>query len=175
MLRWLFRRKLAAEEKKLGESMDYLRHIVDVSPVAFLRFASILPFANSRRALPKEAWYVAQIVSLKREDCGPCLQITVNLAQQDRVDSDMIRAVLDGDTDQLSDELAEVYAFAESVADADVDPIDLREKMKNRYGDRGLIELSYAIAGSRIPPTVKRVLGFAKTCKEVDLKTTPVT
>lgn len=55
MLRWLIRRKLDAEEKKLGASVDYLRHVVDVSPALFLRFASILPFANSRKRLPKEA------------------------------------------------------------------------------------------------------------------------
>ena len=53
MLRWLIRRKLAAEEKKLGVSVDYLRHVVDVSPAAFLRFASIMPFVNSRKVLPK--------------------------------------------------------------------------------------------------------------------------
>lgn len=174
MLRWLIRRKLSGEEKRLGESMDYLRHIVNVSPMVFLRFASILPFANSRRTLPKEVWYVAQIVSLKREDCGPCLQITVNLAQRDRVDSDLIRAVLDGDVGRLAGELVDVYRFAQTIVNSDVDPNDLREKIRDRYGERGLIELAYAIAGSRIPPTVKRALGFAKTCKEVDVVTRPI-
>ena len=60
--------QMTDEEKKLGESVDYLHHVVDVSPSAFLRFASILPFANSRKVLPKDAWFVAQIVALKRED-----------------------------------------------------------------------------------------------------------
>jgi hypothetical protein len=55
MLRWFLRRRLDAEEKKLGVSVDYLRHVVDVSPAAFLRFCSILPFPNSRNDLPKEA------------------------------------------------------------------------------------------------------------------------
>ena len=54
MLRWLIRRKLDAEEKKLGQSIDYLRHVVDVSPTAFLRFCSILPLANSRKVRPKD-------------------------------------------------------------------------------------------------------------------------
>ncbi|QDS97306.1 hypothetical protein [Adhaeretor mobilis] len=52
MFRWFLRRKLAAEEKKLDASMDYLRHILDVSPGAFFRFASIMPFANSLNKLP---------------------------------------------------------------------------------------------------------------------------
>jgi len=77
MLRWLLHRKLNSEEKKLGESVDYLRHVVDVSPGAFLRFASILPFANSRKVLPKDAWFVAQLAAVEHEDCGTCVQITV--------------------------------------------------------------------------------------------------
>jgi hypothetical protein len=33
-----------------------------------------------------------------------------------------------------------------------------------------LIELSYAIASSRIPPTVKRALGYAKSCSLVPVQ-----
>ena len=166
MIRWFFRRKLDAEEKKLGESMDYLRHILEVSPLAFLRFASIMPFANSRRVLPKNAWYTAQLV-------GPCLQITVNLAQADGIDDDLVRAVLGGDRDELAPEIADVFDFAQSIANKDIDVDALRDTLRTRYGDRGLIELSYAIAAARIPPTVKHVLGYAKSCKDVTIKTPP--
>jgi hypothetical protein len=163
MLRWLIHRKLNAEEKKLGVPVDYLRHVVDVSPGAFLRFCSILPFANSRKALPKDAWFVAQIVALQHEDCGPCLQITVNLARQAGVDAALLRAVLDGNGHEISPELVDVIEFTRSV-NAGIDDGSLRETLRKRYGERGLIELAYAIASSRIPPTVKRVLGYAKNC-----------
>jgi hypothetical protein len=171
MLRWFFRRKLDAEEKKLGESMDYLRYVVETSVPAFLRFAGIMPFANSRKVLPKEAWYVAQIVSLQQEDCGPCLQITVNLALKDRVNADLIRAVLNGDHSQFSADIVDVYKFAHAIVHSEPDPDVLRETLRIRYGDRGLIELAYAIASSRVPPTVKRVLGYAKSCKQVSIVT----
>ena len=170
MLRWFFRRKLDAEEKKLGESMDYLRHIVDVSPSLFLRFASIMPFANSRKHLSKEAWFVAQIVTLQQEDCGPCLQITVNLARQQGVSADLIQTVLDRRYGDLPDEIAEVCAFAKSVIEGGDDEA-LRDTLRARYGDRALIELSFAIASARIPPTVKRVLGYAKSCRLVEIHT----
>jgi alkylhydroperoxidase family enzyme len=167
MLRWLINRKLNSEEKKLGESVDYIRHIVEVSPAAFLRFASILPFANSRKVLPKDAWFVAQIVALQHEDCGTCLQIGVNLARQGGVDPALIRAALDGDRDAMPPEMADVIRFTQSVVSADGDDESLRETLRQRYGERGLIELSYAIASSRIPPTVKRALGYAKSCRLV--------
>jgi hypothetical protein len=170
MLRWLIRRKLDAEEKKLGESVDYLRHVVDVSPAAFLRFCSILPFANCRKVLPKDAWFVAQLVALKHEDCGPCLQITVNLARKAGVNAALLRYVLDGDCHEMAQEMVDVLRFTQSVITAAGDEDQLRETLRQRYGDRGLIELSYAIASSRIPPTVKRCLGYARSCSVVSVE-----
>ena len=167
MLRWLIHRKLNSEEKRLGESLDYLRYVVDVSPGAFLRFSSILPLANSRKVLPKEAWYVAQIVAAQDADCGPCLQIVVNLAQQDGVDPKLLNAALCGDCHVMPPELVDVYQFSQAVVAATADEQELRETLRKRYGERGLIELSFAIAASRIPPIVKRALGFAKSCRAV--------
>jgi hypothetical protein len=170
MLRWLIHRRLNAEEKKLGESVDYLHHVVDVSPAAFLRFCSIMPFANSRKLLPKEAWFVAQVVASQNEDCGTCVQITVNLARQSGVDPGLLRAVLAGNCHEMSSEMVEVLEFTKAVIHATGDEADLRETLRKRYGDRGLIELSYAIASSRIPPIVKRCLGYAKSCSVVPVE-----
>jgi hypothetical protein len=170
MLRWLLRRQLDAEEKKIGESVDYLRHVVDVSPAAMLRFAAILPFANSRKVLPKDAWFVAQIVALQAEDCGTCLQIGVNLARQANVDRALLQAALAGALDELPAQLADVYRFTKAVIESSYDEDALREKMRERYGERGLIELAYAIASSRIPPTIKRTLGYAKSCSLVAVR-----
>jgi hypothetical protein len=169
MLRWLIKRKLDSEEKKLGESVEYIRHVAEVSPGMFFRFASILPFANSRKVLPKDAWFVAQIVALQHEDCGTCLQIGVNLARQAGVDAALIRGALDGG-DDVPPEMADVIRFTQSVVTANDDDDSLREALRQRYGERGLIELAYAIAGSRIPPTVKRALGYAKSCSLVPVQ-----
>ena len=168
MFRWLIRRKLDAEEKKLGASMDYLRHIADVSPTAFLRFASILPFANSRKSLSKEAWFAAQLITLRYEDCGPCLQISVNQAKQAGLDKAFIDGVLRGDLERLPEDIARVCEFATKIASGDDDEIT-RNLLRKQYGDRAMIEIAFAIASSRIPPTVKRVLGYAESCSVVPL------
>jgi hypothetical protein len=130
MLRWLIHRRLNAEEKKLGESVDYLRHMVDVSPAAFLRFCCILPFANSRKVLLKDAWFVAQIVALQDADCGTCVQIAVNLARQSGVDSVLLRAVLDGNCHEMSQEMVDVLRFTRSVITASGDEETLREILR---------------------------------------------
>jgi hypothetical protein len=169
MLRWLLRRRLDAEEKKIGESVDYLRHVVDVSPAAFLRLGSVMPFANSRKVLPKDAWFAAQLVALRAEDCGTCLQIGVNLARQAGVERSLLSSVLASKWDEMPQEMRDVCQFTEAVIDASGGEDALRETMRRRYGERGLIELSYAIASSRIPPTIKRTLGYAKSCSVVSV------
>ncbi len=170
MLRWFFRSRLDAEEKKLGVSMDYLRHVLEVSPSAFLRFASIMPFANSRKALPATAWYVAQLTALKHEDCGPCLQIGVNLARKQGIDATLVRKVLAGDVEEITAELADVSRFTEAVLQQSGEAEILRDELRQHYGERGLVEIAFAIASSRIPPTVKRVLGYARSCSEVKVE-----
>jgi AhpD family alkylhydroperoxidase len=167
MIRWLLHRALNNEERKVGESVDYLRHIANVSPGALVRFATIGPFANCRKVLPADAWFTAQVVASQREDCGTCLQIVINLARQAGVDRRRLRAVLDGDPEALPDDLADVYRFTRAVIGATGDEDRLRETLRNRYGERGLVELAYAIAASRIPPTVKRALGYSKSCSAV--------
>ena len=164
MLRWLIRRKLAVEEKRLGVSLDYLRHVLTVSVVAFFRFGSVMPLAECRRVLPADAWFVARLTALKTEDCGSCLQLAVNLAKQSGVSPDLIRAVLAGNTNEMSAEMVDAYQFTNMVLQHTNEEETLRETLRKRYGEQGLIELAYVIASSRIASTVKRSLGYAKSC-----------
>jgi hypothetical protein len=43
----------------------------------------------------------------------------------------------------------------------------LREHIRQRFGDEGLIEMALAIASCRTFPMVKRALGYAVSCSEV--------
>lgn len=171
MLRALIHRLLNSEEKKLGESVDYIRHVVDTSPAAFFRFASVAAMAGARKDLPVDAWFVGQVVASQDEDCGTCLQITVNLARAAGVGSELLRAVVDGAVASLPADMADVYRFSKGVVTSSGDDDALRDTLRERYGDRGLIELAYAIASARVPPIVKRSLGYAKSCSLVTIKT----
>ena len=129
-----------------------------------------MPFANSREVLPADAWYLAQIVTLHHEDCGPCQQITVNWSQRSGVDAELIRSVLDGKPSCLSREMEDIFEFATSILTGSGNLDELPETLRTKYGDRGLIELSYAIAASRIELTVKRALSFAQSCRQVAIR-----
>ena len=172
MIKALLHRQLNTEERRLGASMDYLRQILDNSLSAFMRFCATLPLTNSRKTLPKDAWHLAQLVSVRKEDCGTCVQIHVNLALSDGLAAEFVQAVLDGDLNGLTSEQREIHDFTQAIVNGGLDPDELRQSIRQRYGEKALIELAYAIASSRTPPTLKKVLGHARTCQQVTIETT---
>lgn len=170
MLRWIILRKLDGVERELGESVDYLRHIVRHSIGAFLKFAKIMPLNDYRKQLPTDAWHVARIVATRDADCGPCTQIEINLARKDGVDSTILQSIIDDQPDKLPPSLGEVYRFTQAVLKDHPEADQLRESIRQRFGERGLIELSLAVAACRVFPTTKRMLGFATACAATRLR-----
>ena len=168
MLRKFIQSRLEKEERRLDASLDYVRHILRVSIPAFFKFAKLMPMASYRKALPVDAYHVARIVATMHEDCGPCVQIQINLAKADGVSLDTIRATLRGEADMLSKELADVYHFTEAVCQHTGKDDQWRDALRRRYGEEGLIDLAFGITTSRAFPMMKRVLGYAKSCSVVD-------
>lgn len=169
MLRAIILNRVNSFERQLGESLDYIRFIVRTSLRAFFAFSKIMKFAAYRRVLPVDAAGVAHIVASRDEDCGTCVQISINVARHEGVPVEHIQAVMDRDVDSLPEALADVYRFTEAVVEHTGAEDELRERIRGRYGDEGLIELAMAIAGARVFPVTKRVLGYAKSCSLVEL------
>jgi alkylhydroperoxidase family enzyme len=170
MIRKLILKRLDKEERSLGESLDYVRHLVRTSLPAFFKFALFTPLSQHRRKLPPAPYRVARIVATRDEDCGTCVQIEVNLARKDGVPADVIRAVLNNRPEDLPAELADVYRFAKSVVEASGEEEELRERVRERYGEEALVELALGIAAARVFPVTKRALGYATSCALVKVK-----
>jgi alkylhydroperoxidase family enzyme len=169
MLRALIENRISAAEHRLGVPADYMRHILHVSLRAFLKFTKIMPLAEYRRVLPPEPYHVARLVAAREEDCGTCLQIEINLAKRDKVKPGLIRLAVNGKPDDMPEQLADVYRFAEAVVKHTGDEDIYRERIRELYGEEGLVELAIAIAVCRVFPTTKRALGFAKSCSAVNV------
>jgi hypothetical protein len=118
--------------------------------------------------IPVDVYYIAKIAAYRQEDCGSCLQISVNLARKANVPAPIIRAAVERRLEALPPELRLVYLFAEGQANRHDDP-QAREKIIQRYGHDGLIELALAITSARTFPTLKRSLGFAISCSRAQL------
>lgn len=156
MIRRIIAGRISAAERRLGVPADYMRHILRVSLRAFFKFIKVMPLAEYRRVLPVEPYHVGRLVAARHEDCGTCVQIEVNFARGDGVPGTILRAVLDAKPDELPEDLAQVYHFAEEVVKASGAEDAYREQIRQRYGDEGLVELALAIAVCRIFPTTKR-------------------
>jgi alkylhydroperoxidase family enzyme len=169
MLRALIESRISSAERRLGVPADYMRHILNVSLRAFLKFAKIMPVSEYRRVLPREPYHVARIAATREEDCGSCLQIEINLAKRDKVKPAIIRCCVNDKPDDMPEQLADVYRFAEAVVRHTGDEEMYRERIREAFGEEGLGERASAIAICRVFPTTKRALGFAQSCSEVSL------
>jgi alkylhydroperoxidase family enzyme len=170
MIRNLILKRLDKEERSLGESVDYVRHIVRSSLPAFFKFALFTPLSKHRHKLPPTPYRVARIIATQDEDCGTCVQIEVNLARKEGVPADVIRAVLNNRPEDLTPELAEVYGFTKAVVGASGEEGELRERIRERYGEEGSVELALGMASARVFPVTKRALGYATSCAMVGIK-----
>lgn len=167
MLKAILERMFSKQEKLTGESADYARDLYRAAPGGFWRFAFFTPMANYRRVLPKEAYAVAKIAAAHSEDCGPCLQTTVNLATAAGVHPQFIRAAVTGDMTSMDEQTATAFMFARAVCAHDFASEELRPKLIKWWGEAGIAELSLAICSSRLFPTLKRGMGYGVACQHV--------
>lgn len=170
MFGFVVKSKIRSSEKRLGVSMDYLRHMYEHAPNAFWKFSKMMPAAQYREKLPAAPYHVARLVATQHEDCGPCVQIVVNLAKEDSVEPAILQAALAGKVEELPESLQDVYRFAEAVVTANGDDELYRERLRKVFGEEALVELALAIAMCRVFPTLKRGLGHAKSCSLVKVE-----
>lgn len=167
MFGFLAHRLIDAQERMTGSSADYARDLYAGSPAAFWRFVISTTSTRYVRTLPPEVYCAAGFGALRAEDCGPCVQIGVNLALAQGIAPAVVRAAATGDTASLSDENRLAYEFAYAVATRDLRAEELRPMIERRWGKAGLSELALQIAGIRAYPAMKRALGYAQSCQRI--------
>jgi alkylhydroperoxidase family enzyme len=170
MLGFMVRSKIRSAEKRLGVSMDYVRHLYEHAPEAFWKFTKMMPAAQHREKLPAAPYHVARLVATRHEDCGPCVQAVINLAKEDAIEPAILQAALTGKVEDLPESLQDVYRFTEAVVTANGEDEQYREKLRKVFGEEALVELALAIATCRVFPTLKRALGHAKSCSAVKVE-----
>ena len=165
MIRWLIERKLKKFERDFEYDTTYARDIMDGGLRAILQFSKAAKLSEYRKGLPLEAWYAAKLATIFAEDCGPCTQLVVKMAERDGVKADTLRAVLAGDVARLGPDEALAYQFARAVHERDLLRSDeLRREVVKRWGRRGLVSLALSMTGTRIYPHVKYALGYGHAC-----------
>lgn len=174
MLSWMIRRKIDAFENELSYDMDYARDLLDTSLRGMLLFHRVTGLRDYREDLPKDAWYAAKLVATHTEDCGPCLQLVVTMAERDDQSPAMIRAVLGRRFEDLPDEVRLSAELTEAIVARDPRANALREQVVARFGRRGLLSIAFAILSSRFYPTLKYALGYGHACSIVHVDGEPI-
>jgi hypothetical protein len=167
MLKWLIRRRIAAFERDYDYDSSYVYDMLDVSARALFAFNRIMPMSQYRHDAPKEAWFAAKIATVMNEDCGPCTQLAVTMAERAGVDADLIRAILNRDSSGMTAEAALGFRFTMATLAHDMAADEYREEIERRWGKHGLLSLAFVIASTRVFPTVKYALGHGKACQRV--------
>ncbi len=174
MIKWLLRKAIDKFERKWKYDASYMRDMIDASPRAVWLFSRAAALGQFRRDVPLDAWYAAGITAVRHEDCGPCTQLGVAMAERAGVRPAVLRAVLTDNPDAMPPEVALVWRFTRATLAHDPAADEYREAIVKRWGRRALVSLAFAITASRIYPTVKYALGHGKACMRVVVGGTPV-
>ncbi len=175
MFKWVLRRAIDRFEREWKYDGSYMRDIIDASPRAAWLFSRAAALGRFRCDIPIEPWYAAGITAVRHEDCGPCTQLGVTMAERAGVSPAVLRAVLTDNLDAMPPDVALVWKFTRATLAHDASADEYREAIVKRWGRRALISLAFAIAAARIYPTVKYALGNGKACVRVVVGGTPVT
>lgn len=174
MIRWALRKAIRRFERKWDYDASYLRDIVDASPRAAWLFSRAVALGRFRRDVPLDAWCAAGITAVRHEDCGPCSQIAVAMAERAGVSPATLRAILRDDAPSMPEDVALAWRFTRATLAHDPDADRHRDEIVERWGRRALVSLAFAITTARIYPTVKYALGHGKTCTRVVVDGRPV-
>ena len=175
MMRWALHKMVSRFERDWHYDAGYMHDMIDASPRAAWLFSRVTALGRFRRDIPIDAWCVAGITAVRHEDCGPCTQLYVTMAERAGVNAAVLRAVLADTPDAMPPDVALVWRFTRATLAHEGAADEYREAIVERWGRRALVSLAFAITTARIYPTVKYALGHGKACMRVVVGGAPVT
>jgi hypothetical protein len=174
MFRWALRKAVSRFERQWSYDASYLRDLIEASPRAGWLFARATSLGQFRRDVSLQAWFAAGITAVRHEDCGPCTQLAVNMAERAGVSPDILRAVLSDNPAAMPPDVAVVWRFTRATLAHSAAADEYREVIVDLWGRRALVSVAFAITAARMYPTVKYALGHGKTCTRIVVDGTPL-
>jgi hypothetical protein len=175
MIGWIARRFIDGFGKRYDYDTAYMQAMLREAPEAFFKFAKVAGASRHRRAAPVEAIFAAKLVGTIAEDCGPCTQLVVNMAREANVSEGQIAAVLERNETAMSPDTALGFRLADAVVRDSEGDDAARDAVRAAWGEKGVIEISLAVALTRVFPTLKAGMGYHRECRRVRVGTRDVT
>ncbi|WCN11900.1 hypothetical protein GV054_02145 [Marinomonas mediterranea] len=174
MLHSMFNKMLLKMQRRYDYDVRYQQDILNTGLGVFLKFMGFQSMASHAGKLPTEVLYAARIRAIIWDDCGPCTQLVVSMALEEKVEADLVRAIVDRDLENMPAHIALVVRFTEFVMAHNPEADDLREEIRSLWGENGLITIAFAISSYRVYPALKYALGYGKTCSRVTINDTAI-
>jgi hypothetical protein len=176
MIKWFLRRQLAAFERTWNYDASYVREVLETDPRALIKIGKAAGMGRYRKDIPPAAHYAAGIVAVMAEDCGPCTQLGIDMAEREGIDPALLRAIVARDVTAMPYDVALAVRFTEATLRHAPEADDLRDEVVHQWGKRGLISLAFAMVAARLYPTLKYALGHGKSCTRLRIggETRPV-
>jgi hypothetical protein len=161
--------QIDAFQDKYDYDMDYARQVVAVDPELYARFFQATQLAGYEGGIGRAAHWAVRALGTMAGDCGPCLQLSVQMGEEQGVDKEVMRAVLGGELGLLSGDTRLCAEFAQALLRRSPTLPELREKVVTRLGNQAAIAIAFALIVSNMYPTLKYALGHGHTCSPVSL------
>src|SRR5579871_1787211 len=98
------RRILRRYSQHYSYDATYLETVLREAPNAFFKLAPLMKASSHREVIPVDANFAAKISGAMAEDCGPCTQLTVDMALEQGMAKAQIEAVLRRDLKAMNPE-----------------------------------------------------------------------
>jgi hypothetical protein len=167
MLKWLLLRGIAAFERQWNYDASYVHEMTEADPHAAWMFQRATSLGKYRKDVPVDALFAAAITAVRNEDCGPCTQLGVAMAERAGIDPKVLRAVLTETPLMMPPDVVLAWRFTRATLDHDPSADACREEIIKRWGPRAVISLAFAIVTARMYPTVKYAMGHGKACTRI--------
>ncbi len=175
MIRLLAHRWLRAFSRRYDYDTAYMARMLESGPSVLLKYGALNLLASHRRGIPRAPWWTARIRAALWEDCGPCVQLVCNMALEDGLEPAVVAGIASADMAALDDDCALALRFTEAVLARAPDAEPMREQVRLRWGDDGLISLALTVSTTRVYPCVKHILGHGRACTRVQIAQRDIT
>lgn len=167
MIRYLANRMADAMQSRYDYDGTYLREVASVSSGGALRLGLFLPMLSGYSAgCPVDLWAGAAVASTREGDCGPCLQLVIDMAIERGANPDALCTTLQGHPEAAGlTGLGFRFALAAITDDESLE--DLRTEIRRSFSEKAVISLSITAATGRAWPVIKRGLGHGHLCQSV--------
>lgn len=158
-------------ERRYHYDTQYLRRLFALSPGAFMRFRHVLDNANFGQGVPVSALYTVKFLSIAREDCGQCAQLTLDQAREAGVPLEDLHALVARDPNRLNTDAQLAWSYAEAVLDHSPEAAQWCDQVVARWGQPALATLALALVTARSFPAMKQALGLAQaSCQRLEIR-----